>query len=433
VKENKKEYIEWFRHSAPYINKHRGKTFVLCLSGEAVRDENFIHLVHDINLLNSLGIRLVLVHGARPQIEEALQKENLASKFHKNLRISSLENLPAICQASTTVRTQIEALFSMGISNSPMHGSAIKLSSGNYVNAKPLGVVEGVDLEHTGEVRSINSEAINELLCAGHIVLLSNIAYSPTGEVFNLSSEEVACECAIELEADKLIYFSEHDGCQSQDGKLLRELGIQFDAAKLATEQQAVFRTCTRAISAGLERAHIVSHAINGALIEELFTRDGSGTLISSNAYENLRQAGIEDVNGIIELIAPLEEQGVLVKRSRDILENEIDRFTVLERDGHIIACAALYLYGEAPTAELACICVDENYQDADRGEKLLAFVEQQARFLNIEKLFVLTTQTAHWFLERGFEKASLEDLPLEKQSLYNYQRNSLIFIKALF
>ncbi len=432
MKDDTQDYIDWFRHSAQYINAHRGKTFVIWIGGEAIDNENFHRLVLDINLLNSLGIHLVLVHGARPQIDYAMQMANQSAYFQNNLRVSSLEHMPIICQASAMVRMKIEALFSLGITNSPMHGSEIKLSSGNYIQAKPLGVIEGVDYEHTGEVREVNVKAIRDLLGAGHIVLLSNIAYSPTGEIFNLNSEEVARECAISLKADKLIYFTDNDGCQSLSGELLREINTQLDPMEIHSEQRSIFEASAQAVDAGVPRAHVVSHSINGALIEELFTRDGSGTLISNNSFEKLRQASITDVNGIIELIQPLEEKNILVKRSREVLENEIDRFTVLERDGHIIACAALYLYDEAPMAELACICVHRDYQDADRGEKLLAFIEKQAKFLKQEKLFVLTTQTAHWFIERGFEKARIEELPIAKQELYNYQRNSLIFIKKL-
>lgn len=425
-------YIEWFRHSTPYIKAHHSKVFVLWIGGEALACTNFNDLIHDINLLHSLGIKLVLVHGSRPQIDEHLKKASITSSFHKDLRISGIEHLDSICQASAMVRMKIEALFSLGLANSPMQGASLKLSSGNYVSAKPIGVIDGVDFEHTGEVRSINTKAISELLDARHIVLLSNIAYSPTGEMFNLNSEDVAKACAIAMQADKLIYFTESNGCSNKKGELLRELNPQHDINDISDKQLSYFKAGIEAVEAGVARTHIVSHEINGALIQELFTRDGSGTLISQMPYENLRQASIKDVAGIIELISPLEEQGVLVKRSREILENEIDRFTVLDRDGHIIACAALYIYDDAPLAELACICVSKDYQNGHRGDKLLDFIEGQARFLNIEKLFVLTTQTSHWFQERGFTKVSIDELPMSKRELYNYQRNSLIFIKDL-
>jgi amino-acid N-acetyltransferase len=432
VKKNTQQYIQWFRHSSPYINAHRGKTFVIWIGGEAVDDDNFHSIIHDINLLNSLGIKLVLVHGARPQIDSQLKRNDNASSFHNNQRITKPEDLESVCSSSALVRTKIEALLSTGVVNSPMHGASIKISSGNYISAKPIGIIDGVNFEHTGETRSVNTSAIKELLNAGHIVLLSNIAYSSTGEIFNINSEDLAKDCAVELKADKLIYFSSEDGIKNTANKLLREISTQQSFDAILTSQHRILKAAINACQSGVTRAHIVSHKINGALIQELFTRDGSGSLVSQEPYETLRQASIDDAGGILELIEPLEQSGVLVKRSREALENEIEYFTVLERDGHIIACAALYIYDDASMAELACICVHNDYQKGNRGDQLLAFIEKQAKFLNIEKLFVLTTQTAHWFLERGFEKAELSELPIRKQSLYNYQRNSLIFFKSL-
>lgn len=405
---------------------------MLWFGGNAVDDEAFHKIIHDINLLNSLGIKLVLVHGSRPQIDEFILEQESEPSFHKDLRITLPEDLHTICSASANVRMKIEALLSMGLSNSPMHGAGIKISSGNYISAKPIGIIDGVDHKHTGEVRSVNSVAIKELLTAGHIVLLSNIAYSSTGEVFNLNSEHVAQACAIALAADKLIYFSEENGFVNQKGELLREINSKHPIDDINPKQKTLLLAALDACKSGVKRTHVVSHKIDGALIQELFTRDGSGSLISQEPYETLRQASINDVGGILELISPLEKKGVLVKRSREALENEIDRFCILERDGHIIACAALYLYDDAPMAELACICVHKDYQNGQRGEQLLLFIEKQARILKLEKLFVLTTQTAHWFLERGFQNANLDDLPMSKKRLYNYQRNSLIFIKTL-
>ncbi len=422
------DYIQWFRRAAPYINTHRGKIFVLWLGGECIVHENFANIVHDINLLHSLGIRLVLVHGTRSQIDQALPN----SKFHQGLRISTFEDMDTICRETALVRYQIESMFSLGIANSPMQNAAITISSGNYVSAKPLGVIDGVDYEHTGTVRNINSKAIISLLDTKQIVLLSNIAYSGTGEIFNLMSEQVAKQAAIALGADKLIYFTSSEGCLDKQGKLLRELSSANSTLDVQEAQQPLFRYCSEACEHGVNRAHVINYENDGALIKELFTTDGSGTLISKQPYENLRPAVLNDVGGILELIEPLELQGVLVKRSREILENEIDCFTVIERDGRIIACAALYLYPEKSLGELACICVSKDYQNEDRGEKLLAFVEKQANILKLEKIFVLTTQASHWFLERGFTKASIDDLPLKKQTLYNFQRNSLIFLKSI-
>lgn len=432
IVDDTQQYISWFRHSSPYINAHRNKTFVILISGEAVEHDNFHNIVHDIALLSSLGVRLVLVHGSRTQIDAQLKLDHLTTGFHQGKRITHKESLNSVIKAVASVRVKIEALFSMGLVNSPMHGSGIRVSSGNYLIAKPLGVIDGVDFEHTGEPRSIDVATIKSLLDSHHIVLLPNIGYSPTGETFNLNVASVAQKTAIALQADKLICFSPEEGFTDKQGNLIKELNAKQTEHVFSDQHAQLFQASAHACIKGVKRAHIISYKIDGALIQELFTRDGCGTLISVDPYENLRQATINDVGGVLELIAPLEEQGILVKRSRELLETEIDQFTVIERDGHIIGCAALYTYAKDKLAELACITVHPDYREGRRGEQMLTFLEKQAQSSGFEKIFVLTTQTAHWFQERGFIAAHLSELPMEKQDLYNYQRNSLIFTKNL-
>jgi amino-acid N-acetyltransferase len=197
-------------------------------------------------------------------------------------------------------------------------------------------------------------------------------------------------------------------------------------------DQQRLLGTARQACTAGINRCQIISYAEDCALLEELFTHDGSGTLVGNNDFEQARRATIDDVGGILELIEPLEQEGVLVKRSRELLETEIGHFRVLERDSRIIASAALYPFPADGSGELACIVTHPDYRGADRGERLLQELEQDALGCGLTRVFILTTQTAHWFLEQGFVEASLDDLPAERQSLYNLQRNSKVFIKNL-
>jgi len=424
--------IRLFRSSAPYINAHRGKTFVLMFSGEAFEHNNFANIIHDIALLSSLGVRLVLVHGARPQIDQRVALRGIEPRFEHNIRVTDKSTLESVKDAAGSVRAQIEALLSMGLPNSPMHGAQIRVCGGNHVVAKPMGVKNGVDFENTGLVRRIDTEAINDHLNDGSIVLLSPIGYSPTGEVFNLSHEDVATEAAIALHADKLIAFSEQEGVFRHDGKLLRTIELP-DFQSLAQKNQlsvepTVGYALARSVSEGVVRAHCVSYQQDGALLQELFTRDGTGTLVMEHHYEQLRTANIDDVGGILKLIKPLEESGVLVTRSRERLEREIEQFVVIERDGMIIGCAALYLYPEDGCAELACVATHRDYRGKHRGERILEAVSSRALEAGINKLFVLTTVTAHWFLEQGFTPAGLDALPEQKQTLYNLQRNSKIF-----
>ncbi len=424
--------IKLFRSSAPYINAHRGKTFVLMFGGEAIEHANFPNIIHDIALLNSLGVRLVLVHGARPQIDARVAWRDLVPRFSDGIRITDKQTLECVKDAAGSVRSQVEALLTMGLPNSPMHGAQIRVCSGNMVVAKPMGVRDGVDYENTGMVRRIDTTGINDHLNDGSIVLLSPMGYSSTGEVFNLSHEDVATQAAVALKADKLIVFSSRDGIFNQDGKLLRTL-VRPDLQRMVAEgaiqtETTVATALATSVAAGIPRAHCVSFVKDGALLQELFTRDGTGSLVMEHHYEQLRGATIDDVGGILKLINPLEERGILVKRSRERLESEINQFIVIVRDGMIIACAALYLYEDEGLAELACVATHPDYRGKNRGERILEAVTQRAVSAGINKLFVLTTVTAHWFLEQGFEQADVTALPSQKQELYNFQRNSKVF-----
>ena len=432
------EFVSSFRHSSPYINAHRGRTFVIVFAGEAVDSESFASLVHDIALLNSLGVRLVLVHGARPQIEKRLQESGTATRYVGDLRVTSAGALPRICEAVGSTRMKIEAGLSMGLANSPMAGARIRVAGGNFVTAKPVGIREGVDFGHTGEVRRIDTEAITVWLQNDALVLLSPIGYSPTGEIFNVSAEQIGVAVSVALGADKLLYLTESSSPRDEDGAVLRQLSLP-DTEALVSEPNGLdqdslrhLRQALKACRAGVRRVHLLERRLEGVLLQELYSRDGVGTLIAADTYEGIRPARVDDVGGILELIAPLEEQGILVRRSRERLETEIERFVVLERDGGIIGCSAFFPFPEAGTAELACVAVDPAYQRQGRAEAILHCIEQRARHLGLKSLFVLTTRATHWFLERGFEAADLSVLPLGRRDLYNYQRGSRVFLKAL-
>ena len=434
---NLAQFVEWFRYSSPYINAHRGKTLVILFDGDAVDDANFPNLIHDIALLDSLGIRLVLVHGARYQIEKRLESANLKSNIVNNLRITDEATLQCVKEAVGSVRMHIEAMLSMGVANSPMAGAKIRVVSGNFVVAKPIGVHEGVDYCFTGEVRRIDASAIQHQLDDNSIVLLSSIGYSPTGEIFSLSAEDVATKAAIALNADKFIYLTEDLELRDTQGEVISQFSLSQAKTYVDSKHTELNENTRRSLSSaidvctkGVRRAHIVDRHVQGALLLELYTRNGIGTLVTADCYDTTRQANIDDVAGIIELIEPLEKEGILVRRSRERLEIEIDHFTVMERDGMIIACSALYPYGN--TAELACLAVHKDYRNGQRGETLLSYTEKKALQLNVEQLFVLSSKTAHWFIERGFEASTIDALPVERQKMYNYQRRSKVFTKQL-
>ncbi|NBT46146.1 MAG: amino-acid N-acetyltransferase, partial [Gammaproteobacteria bacterium] len=323
-------YVEWFRGSAPYINTHRGKTFVIYFGGEAVADPQFKTLLHDVALLHSLGIRLVLVHGMRPQIDERLRLRRLTATYFQGLRVTDDAALECVKEAAGTVRVEIEALLSMGLPNSPMAGAELRVASGNFVTARPVGVRDGVDFQHTGEVRRIDAPGIREVLDLGKMVMLSALGYSSTGEIFNLRSEDVATQTAIALKADKLVLLGEGDCRAALDGHLIRQLTSEetrqlLDQGGLENDQiRPDLKAAVAACDEGVQRAHYLNGQLDGALLLEFFTRDGVGTLISQTPFETLRPASVGDVPGILGLIVPLEEAGVLVKRDRERLESDL-------------------------------------------------------------------------------------------------------------
>jgi amino-acid N-acetyltransferase len=441
---NVAEFVNWFRSAAPYIHAFGGKTFVIAFGGEVVSEQQFVSLSHDLNLLASLEVRLVLVHGARPQIERRLLRSNLSAQYHHGIRITDAAAMEAVKEANGAVRVEIEALLSMGIANSPMDGADIRVASGNFVTAKPIGVIDGVDLQHTGEVRKVDAVAIQKRLDDGEMVLLSPMGYSPTGQMFNLTLEDVATSAAIALDAEKLIFLMDKEGVQNLRGELLKEMTADKAKNLLRNAKENdipqhfnediyfYLQSAVKAAEQGVARTHLISRFVDGAIIQELFTISGIGTMVTELPLETMRQATIDDVGSILKLIEPLENDGVLVRRGRERIEMEIQHFYVMEHDGRVIGCAALYPFANKKMAEFACLAIDPQYRGNGRGDRLFNFCQEQAKLLGIGELFCLTTRTEHWFLERGFVEKTVDDLPEEKKQLYNFQRKSKVFVKTL-
>ena len=431
---NTQDYVQWFRAAAPYIKAHRRKTFVVMVSDEVIYSDGFTGLVHDIALLKHLGIKLVILHGSRRSIDSHLAGRNLESRFHRNVRITDAESLPHVVEAINAVRTHFEAQLSTGLPNTPMSGSEITLASGNFVTGMPLGVIDGVDMQHSGKVRYIRHQAIDELLDLNHIVLLSNIGYSRTGEVFNLPTEELAAEVASSLGADKLIYLYPGSDHAEQQGSTLTtaECQSRLQQEDLGEDQKSLLRQAVQAIRAGVKRVHFIDQQVDGGLLLELFTRDGYGTMVTNLFYEGSRAATVDDIGGIVSLIEPLEQAGVLVARSREQIELQIRDFQVMEKDGMIIACIACIPDADEDIAEVACLAVHQDYRRAGLASQLLQFAEDRARALNIGRVFTLTTQTSHWFIEHGFHEDRGFELPATRRGNHDPSRGSKILIKSL-
>jgi amino-acid N-acetyltransferase len=433
-------FVKWFRSATPFIHEFGGRTIVIAFGGEVLSDGELMQLAHDINVLVSLEIRVVLVHGTRPQVEDQLKQHGVTSPIIDGKRVTDEATLKCVKEANGIVRVEIEATLSTELANSPMANADIRVSSGNFITAKPLGVREGVDYMHTGQVRKVDVEGINRRLDDEEVVLISPIGFSPTGDIFNCTLEDVATSVAIALKAEKLIFLTETLGVTDSKEKLLTELtALQAQDALGSvryggqTEDIRLFLPCAiRAVREGVKRAHLISRHVDGALLMELFTHHGIGTMIVLESPDKLRDATAADVDGILAIIEPLVVQGVLVKRDRALIETEIDHFVVLEQDEEIIGCAALYPFPSDKAVELASLAVNPFYRDGGRGERILAFAEKRAKEKGFKTLFVLSTQTTQWFLERGFAESDVSKLPLEKQALYNYSRRSKIYSMTL-
>ena len=440
-------FVPWFRSVAPYIHMHRGKTFVVGIAGEAIAAGKLAHLAQDLALIQSMGVKIVLVHGFRPQVNEQLRAKGHAPRFSHGMRITDEVALDCAQEAAGQLRYEIEAAFSQGLPNTPMAGATVRVISGNFITARPVGIVDGVDFQHSGVVRKVDTAGIKRTLDFGAMVLLSPFGFSPTGEAFNLTMEEVATSVSIALRADKMIFLTEIPGIrqraqepEAEDNPIDTELPLAAAEKLLATlpapteptDTAFYLQHCVKACKAGVERSHILPFAMDGSLLLEIYVHDGVGTMVIDEKLESLREATNDDVGGILQLIEPFEKDGTLVKRSRTEIERDADHYTILEHDGVIFACAALYPFPEAKTAEMAALTVSPHSQGQGDGERVLKRIEQRAKNAGLDSIFVLTTRTMHWFLKRGFVLMDPEWLPDARKRKYNWDRKSQVLVKRL-
>ena len=440
-------FVPWFRSVAPYIHLHRGKTFVVGMAGEAIAAGKLQNIAQDLALIQSMGVKIVLVHGFRPQVNEQLAAKGHEARYAQGMRITDSVALDCAQEAAGQLRYEIEAAFSQGLPNTPMAGSTVRVISGNFVTARPVGIVDGVDFKHSGLVRKVDTQGIQQTLDMGAMVLLSPFGFSITGEAFNLSMEEVATRVAIEMQADKLIFLTEVPGIrlnpsepESEDNPIDTEMPLAYAErllAELPPAQQTsdigfYLQHCVKACKFGVERSHILPFGVDGALLLEVYVHDGIGTMVIDEKLEELREATVDDVGGILQLIEPFEKDGTLVKRDRTEIERDAGQYSVIEHDGVIFGCAALYPYPEARTGEMAALTVSPQSQGQGDGERLLKRVEHRAKAQGLSSIFVLTTRTMHWFLKRGFQVVDPSWLPEARKRNYNLSRKSQVLVKQL-
>ncbi|GAB4815046.1 hypothetical protein N2152v2_002092 [Parachlorella kessleri] len=489
-------FVQFFRQASPYIAGHRGRTFVLALPGEVVDHKEVLHsLLEDVALLHGLGVKLVLVVGVRMQINKHVLEEGVKPRYEGGYRVTDTVTMAAAIEEAGKARMEIEARLSKGPAvtmvrrherggdQSVNFGPALSTVTGNYVAAKRKGVVDGVDYQHTGVVRFVQTEAVRKQLESGNVVLLSNLGYSAAGEVLNCDTYTVATRAAVDLQADKLILLTLPEtqpldlpqwlplsdaerllksmaSTPTQAGCLDDELhaGMQVQTSSNGSASQARSQTdvdfdkwyecglplpllaaCT-VCRAGIKRAHLVDARIDGGLLLELYSRDGVGCMISTDFYEGIRPAAPQDLAAIRELLAPLEEKGILVRRSPQQMEDELPHFFVLERESKVLGCAAVKPLGRNAVgealAEFSAFCVHPTFRGSGKGDSFLEYLETDARSKGIQKLVLLTTRTADWFEQRGFRPAgpahASQLLPDSRRGKIDPARNSQLFVKDL-
>lgn len=437
-------FVPLLRGVAPYIHAYHGKTFVVAMAGELIAAGKLSSFAQDLAIFQAMGIKIVLVHGFRPQVNEQLRAKGHQAVFSHGIRITDPVALDCAQEAAGQLRFEIEAAFSQGLPNTPMANATVRVVSGNFMTARPVGIVDGVDFMHSGVVRKVDGAAIRRAIDTGAMVLLSPFGFSPTGEAFNLAMEDVATSAAIALQADKLLFVTEIPGIRENladpDSPIDTELALADAVRMLATLPRPEHPTdlgfylqhCVKACRGGVERSHILPFTVDGALLLEVFTHDGIGTMVVDEKLESLHEASADDIGGILQLIEPFELDGTLVKRDRTEIERDINLYTVIEHDGVIFGCAALYPYPEAKTAEMAALTVSPKVQSQGDGERILKRVEQRARAMGLESIFVLTTRTMHWFIKRGFVAVPPDWLPEARQRKYNWDRRSQVLVKKL-
>jgi len=414
--------IKWFRRASPYIYLHRQKTFVLCVDQAAMRSPNFNNVLRDVTLLHALGVRIVLVHDLEtPEFveEQTGHQAPIANE-------SQLSELMANIGGATH---QVIASLSANAHHASPFYSDLVACTGNFIRAQPLGVMGGHDQGFKGKPRKVNKSAIAALLDDDMLVVIPPVGYALTGETFILNCQSLAGEVAKALHADKLIYFLPSHGLVDDAGHRISERSttqLEDDDDSLAS---GIKQGIKSALTDQSNRCHLVSYAHDGALLEELFTMTGSGTIVTPGPAV-IRSAVAEDVEAMLELIRPLERSGALIERSRDDLDQNLADYLVVDLEGQLIGCGALHEFGD--TAEIASLATDPHHRDQDYGERLLSSLLHRAMQRGVKAVFVLTTQTEHWFLERGFMRAEKDHLPAPKLAKYNSQRNSKVLIRPL-
>ncbi len=429
--------VSLLRQVSPYFLQHRDSLFVIHIEGDAIEHSSFQNLAKDLMLLSAVGIKIIVIFGAENQISSRLSKNKVVPQLIKGEVIFDSACMVHVREIIGSMRFSIESCFSYVRDGTPMRmGAATKITSGNFVAGKSRGIVEGTDMLFSGEIRSLDDDGMRGRLAEGEIVLIPPVGFAPSGELFNLDSLTLALEISTKLKSSKLIFVSKEKGVLHGDD-IVRQISVaQAESEKsdrqLPGKLKDLLATGVRACRDGVGRVHFISYLIDGTILRELFTRDGVGTMMSDTPFDNLRAANQTDIVEILELIKPMQEQGLLLSRTYENLLEDLKDFIVIIREGTVVAAAALHQYEEFSQGEVACVAVHRDYRGDEFGDMLLSELELRAEKNKVNKLFVLTTQAVDWFKERGYVLGNKEDLPQARLDSYSDIRNSAILVKTI-
>ncbi len=430
-----KEQVEVIRQAFGYIDQFKGETFVIKIASELMASPYFPLLIKDLVLLHRMGIRIVLVPGTRSRIDEVLATYGIECKKVNGIRISPPESIPFIKMAAFDVSNQIMTLLAECGAHAVI---------GNWVRARSIGVLEGVNYQSSGIVERLQTDILENVLEDGLIPIFPNIGWNAKGKPYNLSSDELAYTLSIALKAAKLFFLTnaqrietgeysapegaviDSDGTISQLTVSLAGSFLELNAEKKGSELYELVALGHRACTNGIRRVHIVDGAAEGMVIKEIFSNRGLGTMVYANQHENIRAFTSADIPELLRLMQPSIEDKILIPRTAGDLEENAQDYYVYEVDGTIHGCGALHVFDDRQ-GEIAAVVVDDFYSGLGIGNKIIGYLVDRAVELRLKSVFVLTTQTSDWFAQLGFTEATVDDLPFEKRKNYNRQRNSLI------
>lgn len=439
-KQKLKEHVDTIRQAFGYINRFKNETFVIKIDSSLLTRHSFPILIADLVLLHRMGIRIILVPGTKDRIDAILKTFHVDYLFVNGIRISSPESIPFIKMASFDVSNKVMTLLAENNTNAVI---------GNWVKARSIGVRDGIDYLCTGSVDKINTPIVKKILEEGMIPIFPNIGWSASGKPYNISSNELAITIAKEMQAAKLFFLTDFGGISSKglavppdvyvtSGGIISQFTVSeagsFLDLNTARSNEPVMQLVSLAYDAcksGVSRVHIVNGKVEGMLLKEIFSNRGFGTMIYSNQHENIRPMHYNDIPFVQSIMEDAMDDGILVQRTADYLEEKINDFVVYEVDGTTHGCGALHTHPQK-TGEIAGIAVDAAYANLGIGRKILSYLIEQATKRKLKKLFVLTTQTADWFATLGFKRGKIADLPVEKKKNYNRKRNSRVLVYTI-